>query len=231
MKAKSRRWLPLTVLSLAAVGLTAVLVSIAVGEHAPPQIRVQETGEVQQLIAGIPQLDDRLGEDDASVTIDLFLDVQCPSCAEYTAEVIDPVIEDFVRTGQVKIILHHRPVGVKGTTLGAFATIAAAQQDRGWQYAEIFMRNLNLVPESGVADDYLNEIAGVTPKLDLPLWEEDLDREDLHQEAEDDDRLAAELEIPAATALVIANPETGFSETLFDSPSLEDVLDAIARAQ
>ncbi len=73
------RWIPLTLLSLAAIGLMAALISISVGENTVEDYRVEEAGEVQQLIAGIRQLDDRLGPEDAPISIEVFNDIQIPS--------------------------------------------------------------------------------------------------------------------------------------------------------
>ena len=222
-----RRWIPITLLTVGAVGLIAAMVSISVGEKGVQNIRLDQTGEVQQLIAGIPQLDSRLGEADAPVTINLFIDIQCGTCADYAAEVVDPVIADYVRTGEAQIILRHRPVGLKPATLGAFGTLAAAEQDRGWQYAEIFMRNLDQVPEQGVDEDFLNEVAGVTPKLETARWEEDVLDPDVRDLAVEDDKLAVELGIPGDTAFVLDGPAG--SETLERAPTLEQVRAAIER--
>lgn len=223
------RWIPITFLTLGAVGVIALVVSISVGEQGRQTIRLEETGEVQELIAGIRQLDSRLGDSDAPVTINLFIDVQCRVCADYAREVVNPVIADYVRTGEAQIILRHRPVGTKPATLGAFGTLAAAEQDRGWQYAEIFMRNLDQVPELGVDEDFLNEVAAVTPKLDTGQWERDVLDEDVRAQAQADDELAAELRIPGDTALVIEGASG--SETLERAPPLADVIAAIERVQ
>jgi protein-disulfide isomerase len=223
------RWIPITFLTLGAVGLIAAVVSISVGEEGVQEIRLEETGEVQELIAGIPQLDSRLGNSDAPVTINLFLDVQCRVCADYASEVVNPVIADYVRTGEAQIILRHRPVGTKPATLGAFGTLAAAEQGRGWQYAEIFMLNLDQVPELGVDEDFLNEVAAVTPKLDTGQWERDVLDEGVRARAQEDDELAAELRIPGDTAFVIDG--AGGSETLERAPPLADVIAAIERVQ
>src|SRR5215203_3571873 len=96
------RWIPLTLLSVATVGLLAALISISVGENREEELMIHGTGEVQELIAGIPQLDERLGDEDAPIMLTLFTDVQCPHCADYQLEVIDPLIEDLVRTGDAQ---------------------------------------------------------------------------------------------------------------------------------
>ena len=227
------RWLPITVLTLLAAGLIAAIVSISIGEKGPNSIQISGIEEVQALIGGIRQLDDRLGDEDAPVTMTLFQDVQCPECADFQAEVVDPLIEERVRTGEAQINFKNFPLGLKPVTLGAIAVEAAAQQDHGWQYAELFMRNLDEVPEHGVDQDYLDQVASVTPKLDTAAWEEAYagaaPGTDAAVSAQEDVDLATDLRLPADPILVIENAATGASETLEDVPSLEDVEAAIER--
>lgn len=224
-----RRWVPITVMTLAALGLLAAIVSISVGEEGGQGIAIEEVGEVQELTGGIHQLGERLGDDDAPVTLTLFTDVQCPRCADYQAEVVDPLIEDFVRTGEAKIIFKNFPLGLKPVTLGAVAVAAAEEQDRGWQYAELFMRNLDAVPERGVTQEFLDEVAAVTPKMDTALWEEDVVGDAATAKAEADVELATELRLSADPAIALDGANG--SETLEDAPSLEAVLAAIDRVR
>ncbi len=224
-----RRWIPITLLAIAAGGLLAAVISIAVGEQRVSEIDLDETGEVQELIAGIPQLGDRLGNDDAPVQIFYFNDVQCPRCADFQAEVIDPLIAEQVRPGEVKIIFRNFPLGLKPVTLGAVAVEAAALQDRGWQYQQIFMRNLDQVPERGVNQEFLNEVASFTPKLETDRWERDLEGEEAREAAEADVELATDLRLPADPILIVEGPNG--SEQLEDVPSLDQVEAAIERVR
>jgi len=220
------RWIPLTLLSVATVALLAALVSISVGENTVEDFRLEETGEVQELIAGIRQLDDRLGLEDAPVTIDLFTDVQSPRSAQYQLDVVDPLIRDYVRTGEANIILRHFPLGVKPVTLGGIASEAAGLQGRQWQFAELFMRNLELVPEQGVDDDFLNEVAGFVPKLDVARWEADVNSSATLDLARGDEDLAVELTLSADPAVVVTGANG--SQTLEEAPTLAEVEAAIA---
>jgi len=225
------RWLPITVLTLLAIGLGYAIVSLSVGEKGPHPIQIEGTGDVQELVGGIHQLDDRLGDDEAPISMTLYQDVQCPRCADFQADVIDPVIEEYVRTGQAQIIWKNFPLGLKPVTLGAIAVEAAAEQDHGWQYAELFMRNLDEVPEQGVNQDYLDQVASVTPKLDTAAWEEAYagaaPGTEAADSAQEDVDLATDLRLPADPILVIDG--VNGSETLEDVPSLEDVEAAIDR--
>ncbi|MEZ5154564.1 MAG: thioredoxin domain-containing protein [Solirubrobacterales bacterium] len=221
------RWIPLSLLTVAAVALMAGLVSLSIGEHKEEEFRISGAGEVQELIAGIPQLGDRLGSDDAPVTVDVFNDVQCTRCADYQLDVIDPLIEQYVRPGDAQMIFRHYPLGGKPVTVGGVAAEAAGQQDRQWQYIETFVRNLDQVPEQGVNQDFLDEIAGAIPKLDVGEWEQANAGDEAEQAARAGNDLGTQLKIPADPAVVV----TGIngSEELDSAPSLEEIEAAIDR--
>lgn len=223
------RWIPLTLLSLAAIALIAALVSISVGENTVEDYRIEEAGEVQQLIAGIRQLEDRLGPEDAEVSIEVFNDIQIPTGAEYQADVVDPLIEEYVRPGEANMILRHFPLGAKPVTAAGIAAEAAGMQDRQWQFAELFMRNQELAPEQGATDAFLNEVAAVVPKLDVTQWEEDRNSAEAEERAAEDETIAAESRFSALPAMVV----TGASDTIVleDAPDLAEVEAAIESAR
>ena len=223
------RWVPLLLLSVGAIGLIAALVSISIGENTVEDYRIEEAGEVQQLIAGIRQLDDRLGPEDAEISIEVFVDIQIPGGSKYMAEVVDPLIEEYVRTGEANMILRHFPLGPKPVTEGGIAAEAAGFQDRQWQFAELFTRNLELAPEQGVTQSFLNEVAGVVPKLDVTQWEEDIESAEAEELAAADEVIAAESQFPTGSVMVVTGP----SETavLEETPSLDEVEAAIEAAR
>ncbi|HET6831038.1 MAG TPA: thioredoxin domain-containing protein [Solirubrobacterales bacterium] len=221
------RWIPLVLLSVAAIALGAGLVSLSIGEHKEEEFSIVGSGEVQELIAGIPQLGDRLGAADAPVTIDVFNDIQCTRCADYQLEVVDPLIRDYVRTGEAQMIFRHYPLGGKPVTLGGVAAEAAGQQDRQWQFIEVFVRNLDQVPEQGVTREFLDEIAAAVPKLEPAEWEQAMAGPEAEQAARAGNDLGTELQIPADPAVVVTG--VGGSEELDDAPSLADVEAAIDR--
>jgi len=219
------RWFPLILLTIGAIALGSALVSLAVGEHKEEDFTITGSGEVQELLGGIPQLGDRLGDSDAPVTIDLFNDVQCTRCADYQLNVIDPLITDKVRTGEVQMIFRHYPLGVKPVTLGGIGSTAAGQQDREWQYAELFIRNLDEVPEQGVNQEFLDEVASAVPKLDVTGWEDAVSGDEAEQSARDGNDLATQLKIPADPAVVVTGPNG--SEQLDSAPTLDEIEAAI----
>ena len=221
------RWIPLTILSVAGIGLLAAIISLSVGEHREEKFTISGSGEVQELVGGIPQLGDRLGSDDAPITIDVFNDIQCTRCADYQREVIDPLINDYVRPGDAQMIFRHYPLGGKPVTLGGVAAEAAGQQDRQWQFIEVFVRNLDQVPAEGVTQEFLNEIAAATPKLEVTEWEQAMQGDEAEQAATAGNDLGTKLKIPADPAVVVTGASG--SEELDDAPGIDDIEAAIDR--
>jgi protein-disulfide isomerase len=199
-------WIPRALLALAAIGVGYAIVAISVGEGGPQ-----------------------------AVEIDLFTDVRAVPAAEFQHDVVDPLIEEYVRTGRAQINLRHYSFGRSGVTEAAIAAEAAGDQGHQWQYAELVMRNL---PEQGEVDEeFLNEVAEVTPGLDKEEWDvafsEELQKQeedpDYEAAVEADDKLALELKLPAEPALVLTGP--GGTETLDATPSLAEAEAALERVE
>jgi Thioredoxin len=230
-------WVPRVLLAVLAVGVGYAIIAIAVGEGGPQPVEIQGRPEVQKLIAGIRQEEERLGSSDAPVEIELFTDIRSVPGAEFQSEVVDPVISEYVRTERAQISLRHFSFGRTAVTEAAIAADAAGAQGHQWQYAELVMRNLGIVDEGGVDEEFLNEIAEVTPGLEHDEWEAafedelELQREDPDYESavDADDRLALELKLPARPVLVVTGP--GGSETLDEEPTLDEARLAIERVE
>jgi len=230
-------WIPRVALAVLAVGVGYAVYAIAVGEGGPQAVDIEGRPEVQNLIAGIRQEEERLGSPDAAVEIDLFTDLRAVPAAEFQLEVVDPVIEEYVRSDRALINLRHFSFGRTGVTEAAIAADAAGSQGHQWQYAELVLRNLGEAGQAGVDEEFLNEIAEVTPGLDQDEWEAEFE-DQLNRQREDPDyvstvdadgELAAELKLPAQPVLVVTGP--GGSETLDDEPTVDEVRLAIERVE
>jgi protein-disulfide isomerase len=212
-------------LALLAAGLIGAIVTIAVGEGGPQPEDVGGVNEVQRLFGGVEQEDATLGSDDAPVTVTVFNDLQCTDCADFQLEQVDPLIDEYVRTDEVRFELRHFAISGHDTVRAAYAATAAGEQGRQWQYADLFLRNQDLAADEGVTDELLRELAESVPELETEQWEEDLDSDEVAARVEADARLAAELKLPAEPAVVVSGP--GGEETLIDTPTLADIETAI----
>jgi protein-disulfide isomerase len=212
-------------LALLAAGLIGAIVTIAVGEGGPQPEDVGGVNEVQRVFGGVEQEDATLGSDDAPVTVTVFNDLQCTDCADFQLEQVDPLIDEYVRTDEVRFELRHFAISGHDTVRAAYAATAAGEQGRQWQYADLFLRNQDLAADEGVTDELLRELAESVPELETEQWEEDLDSDEVAARVEADARLAAELKLPAEPAVVVSGP--GGEETLIDTPTLADIETAI----
>ena len=219
-------WVPRVALGLGVVGLIAAVVTIAVGEGGPQPQDVGGVNDIQRLFGGIEQDGAYLGPDDAEVTVTVFNDLQCTTCADFEFAVVDPLVDEYARTDDVRFELRHFAISGHDTTRAAYAATAAGEQGRQWQYADLFFRNQDLAEERGVTDELLRELAESVPELEVEQWEEDLDSAEVADRVEADTRLGAELELPAEPAVIVGGPAG--EERQVESPSLADVDAAIA---
>jgi hypothetical protein len=228
-------WVPRVIIAAVVIGVGYSIYAIAVGEDGPNTVGYEERGDVQGLIAGIAQDGARLGEEEAPVEIELFTDVRSTTGAAFQEEVVDPIIEDYVREGRAQISMRHFSFGRTGVTEAAIAATAAGEQGHQWQYAEIVMRNLKNAGPQGIDENFLKGAAEVTPGLVIDEWDEAF-AEELAAQSDDPDyesavdldgKLAFEEKLPGEPAMFITG--IGGVEKLVGSPSLEEVRAAIER--
>lgn len=203
------------------------MISIAVGEGGPGAPRaVGGINDVQRIIGGIPQDGAVLGSDDAEVTVSVFNDVQCLPCADFQIGTVDRLIEEYARTGEVKLEFRHFAVSGHEIALGAVAAEAAGRQSRQWQYIDTFVRNQDVVPATGITDEFLREVAEAVPQLEIEQWEADYEDPATTEAAREDAALAADLRLPGEPAVVVDGPAG--QEELIETPSYEEIAAAIA---
>ncbi|MDA0180324.1 DsbA family protein [Solirubrobacter phytolaccae] len=115
---------------------------------------------------GIEQHGNVLGDPDAKVTLVEYADLVCTPCAVYSQDVLPQVIEDHVRSGDVRIEL--RPIGIaqEWSTLAAQYAWGAAAQDRMWTFAKLWWANQRDETTDYVDDAFARRIAEAVPGLD-----------------------------------------------------------------
>jgi protein-disulfide isomerase len=212
------------------VGLLGfAIVSLSIGNGGEKdEITITGAEQVQSLVGGIPQDGARLGSSDAPVTIQVFNDLSCDPCSDWNRDVVVPLIEGPVRSGDVQLVYHNFPMTESGFFLGAYAAVAAAKQDYEWQFIELFLANQDEAKKQGADQDFLNAIArgvGVV-NFNVEQWQRDMEDDDIQSTLEADEQITAERRLPAEPAVVVGGPNG--TEQLIQSPSLADVQAAIA---
>lgn len=219
---RGRFWVILA-LFLALFSLGYAIVEIATRKPGRAVVKVEGISEAQEIFGGVPQEGDRLGSEDAPVSIQVFTDLQCGSCREEFLGSIPGLVEKYVRPGDVKLLLRHYSVAENPVELGFLGAEAAAQQGYGWQYTYLFFRNQGEAERMGsVSHDFLASIAAGTGELDVPEWNEYLEAQggtegQIGRRLESYDELGRELGIRTGEATIISGP--GGTRTLQDGPS------------
>lgn len=123
--------------------------------------------ETRELLTGVPQKSNTLGNPNAKYTIVEFADLQCPACAKYTVEVLPTIVDKYVRNGQVK--LQHELLTFIGSEslLAAQLADAATLQNKGWDFINLFYHNQGAEGTGYVTKDFLRKLADATPGLNV----------------------------------------------------------------
>ena len=226
------RLIGLLVLALCVGLLGFAIVSLSVGSGGEKnEVRITGAEEVQSLVGGVPQDGATLGSPDASVTVQVFNDLSCDPCSDWNRDVVVPLIQGPVRSGDVQLIYHNFPMSQSGFFLGAYAAVAAAKQDYEWQFIELFFANQDEAKEHGADQDFLDAIArgvGVV-NFNVEQWQRDMKDDDIQATLDADEKITAERRLPAEPAVVVGGANG--TEQLLQSPSLADVQAAIAKVR
>jgi protein-disulfide isomerase len=220
-------WLPRLLLGAGIVGILAAIVSISIGTGGSKVIRITGGDEVQQLVGGIEQDGSYLGSPDAPVTIGLFTDLQCSTCDTYQLETVDPLIEEYARSGDARIQFHNYSLGQADVTQSAYAATAAGEQDREWYFVELFFRNQDEAPGGTVSEEFLNDIGNSITEFDLNTWHDDIASPDVKARVDADQELAAQYGLRVqAPSIIVDGP--GGTKVLQDGPTEDEVDAAVA---
>ncbi|HEX4678655.1 MAG TPA: thioredoxin domain-containing protein [Gaiellaceae bacterium] len=133
----NRNRLMLVAAAVGAAALIAVVLILVAGNKkstAPPTTTT--TASPLRSFAGIPQHGTTLGKASAPATMIVYEDPQCPYCRSWNASTLPTVIDQYVRTGKLK--LEYRGVVIIGpdSVRGLRAIYAAAEQNKGWSFAD-----------------------------------------------------------------------------------------------
>jgi len=226
--APRRRPRPIGVAILAGIAVIAIalIASLSLDEGDTDPIAIDDAGEVRKLVGGIPQLEDRLGEDNAPVTIEVFNDLQCTDCAAWQLDVVEPLIEEEVRGGDVKLEYRHWSMTERPAGVASYGAVSAGLQAQEWQFIELFFHNQDEAESRGVTQEFLDEVAKGVLNLNVEQWQNDFDEPEVKETLEDDDLRAVEERIPTEPGVIVTGPEG--SVKLIETPTLAEIREAIA---
>jgi len=146
------------------VAATTVATTTAATVDAPA---VAGVAEAAKLLDGIPQNGDTLGDPDAPVTILEYADLRCPVCKQYAEIEFPKLIENTIRPGKAKLRFVLWPILGEDSVNAAYAGLAAAEQDRLFQFAALWYANQGDERDTYATDPYIHTLAGAAG-IDIP---------------------------------------------------------------
>ncbi|HEY2355736.1 MAG TPA: thioredoxin domain-containing protein [Gaiellaceae bacterium] len=125
---------------------------------------------VAKLFKGIHQKGLVLGRSKARVTLIEYVDLQCPACQEFEAKVVLPLVKKYVRRGKLEIKMQpwnilDANVGGHDSLRGQKATIAAARQNKAFNFAEVLYDNQGVEGTGWMNDAMISKIAASVDRL------------------------------------------------------------------
>ncbi|HEY6395873.1 MAG TPA: thioredoxin domain-containing protein, partial [Solirubrobacteraceae bacterium] len=243
---RSRRERRLRILGgtlLAAIAVMAVLIAVSSnssGGNPVPKpgtaAATRVSGTVSSLLAGISQGGNRLGSPTAPVTVTEFGDLECPLCQGFAFGAQKTLIANDVRAGKVKLVFRSlctatcNNAGQQVFTTQQAAAVAAGNQNREWDYVELFYQLQGSETSSYVNDTYLNGLARLVPSLNYSTWLSDRGSSSLASQVTQDQQFAASNGWTSTPTLVVSGPKgtaTPFQSAV-DYPTLEAAIKAVS---
>ena len=134
-----------------------------------------------RLFKGIPQNGLVLGRRTAPVMLIEYVDLQCPVCATFEKTEMAPLVNKYVRPGKLKIKMQPWNIldGVTGgydSLRGQEATIAAARQDKAFNFARVLYDNQGDEGTGWMNDAMISKIAASVDGLRPYKLAEDANR-------------------------------------------------------
>jgi hypothetical protein len=224
------RFRVILLLAIAGGALLIGIIGLATREPDLDYVDVSGVSDAQRIFGGVRQLGDRLGDDGAPVQIQYFTDVQSAGFRDQFLEVVPSLVNNRVRSGEVKLLLRNRSLTRNATQLSFYGVEAAAEQNYGWNFGYLMVVNQELAKAQGLDRQFLVDLAKSIEGLELAEWKAAYDAgldpdSEMTRSLEEQDTVAINLEIRAAPAMVVAGP--GGTEVLQDSPDLATVQRAI----
>jgi protein-disulfide isomerase len=157
---------PLLVALAGAVGVAAALVAASlIGSStgaADPSVPAAAAAPAERdpLLRGIPQDGIALGSAKAPVTLVEYADLQCPYCAQWSRDTFPAIVDEYVRSGRVRVVLRGLSFIGPDSETALRAALAAGEQDRFWDVVHGLFRRQGAENSGWVTDDVLRSFDG-----------------------------------------------------------------------
>ena len=222
--------------AVAFIAVAVVVVLIVVSQNQSSESggdssNLDEVAAVKRELAGIPQNGLVLGDPQAAVTVLEFADLQCPVCKAYSEQVLPPVIENQIRSGEAKLSFRNYTIIDAQSIPAGAAAIAAGKQGRGWNFVELFYGNQGAEHSGYVTDEFLTAIAEGAGVPDIARWNRDRKSDAVLEEVSATTAEARQLGFTGTPSLALEGSGAEGTEAIGTPESVEALESAISGAR
>ncbi len=228
--ARRKRVTQLSVIAFfAAAAVIVALIAISQGgdDNEPDA----PSGGALSTIAGIPQSNTILGDQNAAVTITEFGDPQCPICRQFGNTVFPQLVDQYVKPGTAKYDFKQWVIIGPESTDAAAAAYAAGEQNKYWDYLITFYDRQQAENSGYITDDFLEQIAEDAGVPDLGKWNADRAVAKWKPTIDANDKEASALGFTGTPSIVVSGPNGQEPLGGGSVPSFEQISAAIAKVQ
>jgi protein-disulfide isomerase len=223
-----------------AVAIVAVAIAVSSGGGSAPKIvnatktingkktlvtcQGSTNSGVCNLLSGIPQSGNTLGNPNAKVTVTEFGDLECPICRDFALSSENQLISQYVRTGKAKLVYRSLETATGGgpnpSVFGPqqAAAEAAGLQDKEWYYIEFFYHYQGQEDTGYVNQTYLDKLAKLVPGLSFSRWQSDSRSQTLLSQVNSDEQAATAKGFNSTPTILILGPK-GQAQPIVGAPT------------
>lgn len=165
-------------LMLGLLAATAAVAALALQGHdnTLAQAERRTNSAISSVLTGIPEQGNVLGSPRAPVTLEIHADLKDPDCQNWFLDTLPLTIEDFVRTGVLK--LEYRSFKTNTKEPSEFirdqtAALAAGAQNELWYFVLAFYAAQRSEFATYATEGFLEQVARQVPGLDIARWHVD----------------------------------------------------------
>lgn len=198
------------------VAVVAVLIAVSSSGGGATGLQKGKTSAktvaaVEGLLRGIPQSGATLGQSTAPVTMTYYGDLECPICRDFTLSGgLTPLIRNEVAKGKVKVVYKAFETATKDPTVfktQQVAALAAGQQQRFWNFAELFYHEQGAEGTGYVTENYLRGLAQQIPGFNLSKWQTDRATASLATQLASDEQTGTKIGVSGTPTLLMTGPK------------------------
>jgi protein-disulfide isomerase len=188
--------------------------------------------EIQSLYQGIPQHGLTLGSDTAPVTMEMFIDLQCPICQNFEVTALPTIVKNYIRTGKVRLDVKPWAFISNDSFRGRLAMIAASFQNKAFEFAGVLYDNQGEESTGWLTDSMIAQIASSVAGLNVPQVFSAADSAKAKSIANQVDRLATADNVQGTPTVLIGKSGGQLKDVTApgNAPTLQQVTTAIDTA-